>query len=69
MERVRVSSGHIDSIGYITESSILEVKFLDGSIYHYYGVGVDIFNSLMNAKSHGTFLNAYIKGRYRYKRI
>lgn len=69
MQRVKVNSSNIDSIGYITESSILEVKFLNGSIYHYYGVGVGVFNSLMNAGSHGKFLNAYIKGRYRYKRV
>jgi len=69
MQRVKVNSSNIDSIGYISESSILEVEFLNGYIYHYYDVKVEVYNSLKNAESHGKFLNTNIKGIYKYKRV
>lgn len=67
MIRTPVSSKNIKSIGY--ENYLLEVEFLDGSVYHYYDVPENIYRSLMSAKSHGEFLAAHIKGRFRYKKI
>lgn len=61
MERIPVQSSNIAAIGYDDTNAILEVEFLNGSIYQYYGVPRDTYDSLMNAASKGSFLNAFIK--------
>ena len=70
MERQYVSSSNIASIGYDADNIVLEVEFLNGSIYQYYDVPQIIYDGLMAADSHGKYLAAYIKkGGYRYTRI
>lgn len=70
MERQYVSSSNIASIGYDANNMVLEVEFLNGSIYQYYDVPQIIYDGLMAADSHGKYLAAYIKkGGYRYTRI
>lgn len=69
MERQVVSSSNIASIGYDEATSTLEVEFLNGSIYHYYDVPHNEYQNLMQAESHGKYLAAHIKGRYRYSRV
>lgn len=70
MERQYVSSSNIASIGYDVDNMVLEVEFLNGSIYQYYDVPQIIYDGLMAADSHGKYLAAYIKkGGYRYTRI
>lgn len=68
MYRKNVESSNIKSIGY--EDETLEVEFLNGSIYQYYNVPKDLFDGIMNADSHGKYLNEYIKkAHYRYSPI
>ena len=69
MKRQNVQSSNISSIGYDSVSRTLEVQFNTGSIYQYYGVPETLYRGLMNANSHGTYLNQYIKKRFRYKQI
>lgn len=69
MERIPVSSSNIASIGYDTETQTLEVEFLNGRIYQYFGVPVEIHEALMSAGSHGQFFNYNIKNQYPYDRI
>jgi len=69
MDRTRVSSSNIASIGYDRENMVLEVEFLSGSVYQYYHVPESIYIGFMNAPSHGRYLNWNIKGAYRYYRI
>lgn len=70
MERKCVSSSNIHSIGYDVSSSILEVQFLNGSIYQYFNVPQSLYLGLMSAASHGEYLDAYIKkAGYRYARL
>ncbi|MDC3989354.1 KTSC domain-containing protein [Polyangium jinanense] len=70
MQRIRVSSSNIASAGYDDASRILEVEFLDGSIYQYFGVAPFVYRDFMNASSHGGYLDAYVKKRgYRYRQI
>ena len=38
MERERVTSSNIFSVGFDENSETLEIEFHDGSIYEYYGV-------------------------------
>ena len=47
-----------------------EVEFTTGAVYQYYDVSQSIYDGLMAADSHGTFLSAYVKkGGYRYAQV
>ncbi|WP_428408449.1 KTSC domain-containing protein [Hyphococcus sp.] len=69
MERYSVASSNIASIGYDTPSQTLEVEFLNGTIYQYYGVPQNLYDQLMQAGSKGRFLNTYIKNAFGYSRV
>lgn len=70
MDRKYVSSSNIASIGYDPMRMILEVEFLNGSIYQYYDVPEDLYIGLMEASSYGKYLHEYIKkGGYRFERV
>ena len=67
MKRQTVSSSNVKSIGF--ENSILEVEFLNGRIYQYYGVPESIYLLLMNAASKGSFLASNVFNKFDYKEI
>lgn len=70
MERVSVSSSNLKSVGYDSGNDILEVEFLNGTIYQYKSVPSKIYDGLLNASSKGQYLNQYVKdGGYSYSRI
>jgi hypothetical protein len=70
MPRQPVKSSDIASIGYDARTSTLEVEFLTGAIYQYYGVPQSVYEGLMQAKSHGSYLAHYVKDAgYRYKEV
>lgn len=67
MGRKRVSSSNIHSIGY--QNTTLEVEFNNGRIYQYYNVPENLYNGLMNASSHGSYLASKIINRFNYKEL
>jgi hypothetical protein len=70
MERQSVSSSNLASVGYDTQRHVLEVEFLNGSIYQYSGVPESEYRGLMSASSHGSYFNANIKnGGYSYHKV
>jgi hypothetical protein len=69
MNRKTVNSSNILSIGYDQKSQVLEVEFNNGCIYQYSGVPERIYNGLISAASHGTYLNQNIKNCYSCRRI
>jgi len=69
MERKKVSSSNISSIGYDEDSSTLEVEFKNGAVYQYFDVNINIYKGLMEAGSQGQYLAQHIKGHYRYVRV
>lgn len=69
MQRQPVSSSNIESIGYDPASQILEVAFLNHTVYQYFNVPLPVYEALMAAGSHGTYLNAHIKGNYQYEKV
>ena len=64
MERQRVSSSDLASVGYDANSQILEVEFNNGAVYQYSGVSQSIYENLMTATSKGHYFNVNIKDRY-----
>lgn len=67
MERVFVRSTNIRSVGYT--DGVLEVEFLNGSIYQYYSVPYEAYLHMVSYPHPGTYLSHYVKGVYRYARI
>ena len=69
MERTRVSSSNIRSIGYGAQDEVLEVEFVSGGIYQYFGVPQQLYERFMAAPSKGQFFSAYIRDKFRTKKI
>jgi hypothetical protein len=65
MDRTRVSSTNIRSIGYDEGSQTLEVEFTSGGIYDYAGVPKNVHQRFMAAPSKGRFFDSSIKDKYR----
>lgn len=69
MKRQSVQSSNISSIGYDAASQTLEVEFLNGGVYQYFGVPQNVYQGIMAASSHGEYLAQHIKGHYRYSKV
>jgi hypothetical protein len=69
MERQRVVSSVLESIGYSPETLMLEITFIGKKeIYQYHGVTTDLYEKLMAASSHGKFFNSNIKDNFPFSR-
>jgi hypothetical protein len=70
IERIRVRSSNLASVGYDPDAGVLEVAFHSGSIYRYFDVPEYLFHRLLEASSQGKFLDTYIKkAGYAYQQI
>lgn len=69
MERIRVRSSNISSIGYDANSCTLEVEFNSGSVYQYSRVFETVHNALMRAHSHGAYFNENIRDNYSTRQV
>lgn len=69
IERIRVKSSNIYSVGYDKTEKILQVEFLNGSIYQYCDVPEYVFNELLQASSKGKYFNSKIAFCYKYEYI
>jgi hypothetical protein len=69
MDRQRVRSSNVRSIGYDATSSTLEVEFNSGGLYQYSGVPETVYAALMRASSKGNYLNNHIKDRYHCQHV
>ena len=63
------ASSNVESVKYEDEQSVLEVTFLNGSIYQYFDVPRHVADAFEHADSKGSFLASDIKGVYRYSRV
>jgi len=70
MDRTRVSSSNLASVGYDAQTQTLEIEFLNGGIYQYYSVPENRYTGLMSASSKGEYFDAFIKkAGYSYRKI
>jgi hypothetical protein len=69
MIRKQVSSSNLHDVGYDPASQILEIGFLSGGVYQYYGVPETIHSLLLAAPSKGTFHHQFIRSRFQYRKI
>ncbi len=69
MQRQLVSSSNLLSVGYDHSTYVLEVEFLNRSIYQYSGVPSSVYSGLMAAASKGSYLSQRVKGVYPYQKV
>ena len=69
MDRVPVVSSNIAAIGYDEVEAILEIEFLSGAVYEYYGVPPEVFDDFLMSSSKGKYMWDHIRDIYEYERI
>ncbi|KPL91323.1 KTSC domain-containing protein [Herpetosiphon geysericola] len=69
MKRTPVDSSNLASVGYDATNQTLEIEFQNRSIYQYFEVPEDMYNELMQADSHGSYFNGYIRGAFMYRKV
>jgi len=69
MERKKVSSGSIRSVGYDERSRVLELEFSDGRITQYSGVSAELHRRLMSSPSMVSYFRDNIEESFTAKRV
>jgi hypothetical protein len=69
MERIKVLSPNVASIGYDATRKTLEVEYLNGELYQFYHVPRTIYDDLMAAPSKGQFIREILKESHAWARI
>jgi len=69
MRRRRVESTTLTSVGYESESQVLEVEFCSGAVYRYFEVPGKVHQALWNAESKGKYFNLHIRDQYEFRRL
>ena len=69
MERRKVSSSKIRSVGYDERARVLEVEHSDGSVYQYTGVSQEVHRRMIAASSIVSFYQDRIEEDFSRKRM
>jgi hypothetical protein len=69
MDRTRVTSSNVVSVGWNSATSVLEVEFHHDRLYQYEGVPESVYRGLLNATSHGEYHHQNIEDRYPHRRL
>ena len=69
MERQRVQSSNILSIGYDVANMTLEVEFHGGRVYSYAPIPQSVYADLMRAESVGSYFSRHIRNAYPTERL
>lgn len=68
MQSVEVNSSVIARVGYEPFQKRLELTYRDGDVYNYFGVPFSLHRELLESSSIGGFVNARIKGSFRFEK-
>ena len=69
MERKRVNSSKLRSVGYDSNNQLLEIEFSSGLISQYFKVPSESYRKFINAPSLESFFRDNIDEEYSSKRI
>jgi len=69
MQRRRVNSSKLRSVGYDEKTRTLEIEMSNGQVYQYSGVYPEVYRGLMAAPNPGTFFDDKIAEDYTPKRV
>ena len=69
MDRKKVSSSSIRSIGYDERNRVLEVEFTDGRVNQYFGVSAEVYRRLFSAPSIVSYFRDNVEEAFTAKRV
>jgi hypothetical protein len=69
MERKRVNSSRIRSVGYDERSELLEVELSNGTVYQYSKVSPEVHRRLMAAPNPTSYFDDQIAEEYTARRV
>ena len=69
MERKKVSSSSIRSVGYDERARLLEVEFSDGRVTQYSGVSAEIHRRMMSTPSIVSYFRDNVEESFTAKRV
>jgi YD repeat-containing protein len=69
MERKRVNSSKLRSVGYDEQSRTLEVEMSNGQVFQYVGVFPEVYRRFMAAPNPTSFFDDKIAEEYTPKRV
>ena len=69
MERKRVNSGSIRSVGYEASPQTLEIEFSSGSVVQYRRVSSEVYRRFLNAPAPSSYFRDEIEESYTARRI
>ncbi len=69
MDRTKVNSSHIASVGYDSSGRTLHIEFTNGDLYEYKGVPEHYHRALSDAKSAGSSFHKFIKPFFKGRKI
>ena len=64
-----VVSSQIKSVGYHYQMCMMVIEFTNGSVYTYDGVPADIYETLIESKSKGTYFHKRIRDEFNTKKV
>jgi hypothetical protein len=69
MRPVPVESTTLGTVAYDADRKLLQLGFLDQTVYRYFDVPVDVHQNLLRASSKGAYFNRFIRGRFAHARV
>ena len=69
MERKRINSGSLRSVGYEASSQTLEIEFTSGSVVQYQRVSGEVYRRFLNAPSPASYFRDEIEESYAARRL
>lgn len=69
MDRKRINSSHIRSVGYDASSQTLEIEFVSGSIVQYSRVSPEVHRRFLAAPTPASYFRDNIEESFTAKRI
>lgn len=69
MKRKPVESSMLQSIGYDRSKHVLELEFTSRQVYQYFDVPAALHKELLEASSHGSYFNDYIKDQFLFTKV
>ncbi len=69
MERKRVNSSKLRSVGYDERSRVLEIEMSNGQVFQYSGVYPEVYRRLMAAPNPTSFFDDKIAEEYTARRV
>lgn len=68
IERTKVESSNLESVGYDAQTLTLDVEFKGGSVYRYLMVPRDVAENFLKSDSKGRYFHNMIKEKYEFKK-